>query len=286
MHTNLAIDLLRSFVEIVDAGSMSKASEQICVSQSALSLQMKRLADLVQTPIFHRHYRGVFLTPEGKTLLAYARAMLALNDKAICSLSGEAVTGPIRVGMIQDFADTLLSTVLVHFARLNPGAQLQVRVGSSSELVIQMAGGIHDLVLCLGDSDDLTSVTKVPMRWLGDIALCDKPLLPIVLMEKPCVFRDAALASLEHSGRGYKIMLETPNISVLRAAVDGGLGLTCRTESFLEAELVPAEALNLPLPRVGYILRCAPAANRSILRFATLIRNAVLDLAGSTGFNI
>ncbi|MDP3673699.1 MAG: putative sulfate exporter family transporter [Novosphingobium sp.] len=98
------MDLLRSFVTIVETGSMVRASEHVFLTQSALSLQMKRLADILQQPIFRRQQGGVVLTPTGETLLTCAREILALNDQVIGKLRAR-MTGPARIGMVQDFAD-------------------------------------------------------------------------------------------------------------------------------------------------------------------------------------
>ena len=135
MAVNLPTDLLRSFAAIVDSGSMLRATERVFVTQSALSLQMKRLEETVQAPLFHREGRRLVLTPTGHTLLDYARELLAVNDRAVAAVTGDALAGPVRVGLVQDFAETLLSGVLSRFALLNPETQLQVRVGGSQELL-------------------------------------------------------------------------------------------------------------------------------------------------------
>src|ERR1700753_66361 len=109
MAVNLPTDLMRSFTAIVDSGSMLRATERVFVTQSALSLQMKRLEETGQTPLFHRDGRRLVLTPAGQTLLAFAREMLATNDKALSALNGDVLAGPARVGMVQDFAEVLLS---------------------------------------------------------------------------------------------------------------------------------------------------------------------------------
>ena len=116
MATNLPTELLRSFVAIVDSGSMLKATERVFVTQSALSLQMKRLEETVLTPLFHRDGRRLTLTPAGQALLVHAREILALNDRAVVALTGDALVGPVRVGLVQDFAETLLSGVLARQA--------------------------------------------------------------------------------------------------------------------------------------------------------------------------
>ncbi|WP_304176647.1 LysR substrate-binding domain-containing protein [Phenylobacterium aquaticum] len=279
MAVNLPTELLRSFAAIVDSGSMLRATERVFVTQSALSLQMKRLEETVQTPLFHRDGRRLVLTPTGETLLAFARDILAMNDRAVAAVTGDALAGPARVGLVQDFAETLLSGVLSQFAQLNPDAQLQIRVGGSQELIDLLNTDRLDIVLCMGASDDQAAIRTAPTIWLGDDALLAQEVLPIAVLERPCRFRDAALSALDASGRPYRVVLETPSLSVLRAAVNSGLGITCRTELFSTRRLGEAEAASLPdLPGVAYVRHVRAKPHPTIARLAELIRTAVLDL--------
>src|SRR5580658_8377958 len=149
MLVNLPTELLRSFAAIVDAGSMLRATGRVFVTQSALSLQMKRLEDLVQTSLFQREGRRLSLTPAGQSLLSHAREILDANDRAVTALSGDVLAGPARIGMMQDFAEALLGGVLVRFAQLNPETQVQVRVGDTAELLDLMQSGQLDVLLCI-----------------------------------------------------------------------------------------------------------------------------------------
>ena len=276
MAVNLPTELLRSFAAIVDSGSMLRATERVFVTQSALSLQMKRLEDTVQTPLFHRDGRRLVLTPAGQTLLVFARDILATNDRALSALNGDVLAGPARVGMVQDFAEVLLSGVLARFTDLNPETQLQIRVGGSHELLELLSSDRLDIVLGMGPADDPSAIRTAPMRWLGEAALADQPVLPLAILEEPCRFRDAALKALEIAGRDYRVVLETPSLSVLRAAIDSGLAISCRTEvfsgKFIENDTLP------PLPDVAYVRHTRPGPHRTITRLADLISAAVLDL--------
>jgi DNA-binding transcriptional LysR family regulator len=280
MNVNLPTDLLRSFVAIVDAGSMSKAAGQICVTQSALSLQMRRLSELVQAPIFRRHHRGVLLADAGKSLLAYSRAILDLNDRALVSITGQALAGPIRIGMIQEFADGLLSSVLVRIMKINPGAELQIRVSGSAELLGQLSAGLLDLVLCLAEEDSSAAIISGQMEWFGDERLLMEPQLPVALMDNPCIFRGAALIALENSGIAYRIVSATNSMSVLRAAVRGGVAVTCRTRLLIGDNATVLEGLRLPLPQVAYCVHIGADPHPFVDRVAQTMRNALLGESG------
>jgi len=279
MAVNLPTELLRSFAAIVDSGSMLRATERVFVTQSALSLQMKRLEETVQAPLFQREGRRLALTPAGQTLLAYARDMLAMNDRAVSALNGDALAGPARVGLVQDFAETLLSGVLAQFAQLNPDVQLQVRVGGTHDLLEELGADRLDVVLGMGAADDVAAIRVAPMVWLGDGGLADRDVLPVAVLEKPCRFREAALAALDASGRPYRIVLETPSLSVLRAAVDAGLGISCRTRVFSDRVVDTDVAPGLPgLPRVAYVRHTRAQPHATIRRISELMKSAVHDL--------
>jgi DNA-binding transcriptional LysR family regulator len=278
MAVNLPTDLLRSFAAIVDSGSMLRASERVFLTQSALSLQMKRLEETVQAPLFHRDGRRLTLTPAGQMLLTFAREILTTNDRAVTALNGDTLTGPARVGLVQDFAETLLTGVLSRFVKLNPETDLRVRVAGSAEMLDLLASDRLDVVLCMGSPEDPAAVKSAPMVWFGDPGLISEEILPLAVLEEPCRFRDAALAALDAAGRRYRIALETPSLSALRAAVDSDLALTCRTDIVLRRPIYAEAAEKLPgLPAVSYVRHTRGDPHPTIIRLAELISAAVLE---------
>jgi len=227
MPVNLPTNLLRSFVAIVDTGSMLNASEKVFVTQSALSLQIKRLEELLQQSLFHRDGRRLILTQAGELMLDYARKVLILHDEAVSAITAGHFAGPARIGMVQDFAETLLSGLLAQFAELHPEAQIYSRIAGTAELR-QL-----DIVLGFAAGNDPHAIAHADMAWYGKQDLLSQPVLPLAVLEPPCRFREAAIRALEDAGIPYRITVETPNLTTLRAAVDAGLGITCRTHLFL-----------------------------------------------------
>ncbi|CEF56233.1 LysR substrate-binding domain-containing protein [Acetobacter ghanensis] len=244
MARNVPTELLRSFVAIVEAGSMAQATETIFLTQSALSLQMKRLEDVLQQKLFRRDGRRLILTPIGEELVNYARQLLALNDRIMSTLGQDSEPEPISVGMVQDFADTILPDVLGQFRLAHPRSRLVVRVGGSAELLEMFDRSRLDMVLCLGQHGDRSGarwdiVGRDSMAWIGDPGIAEQAELPLVLLEPPCRFRDAVLRVLTQERRDYRLVLETPNLPAMRAGVRGGLGISCRTRRFAMAEGLP-----------------------------------------------
>nr|WP_047169531.1 LysR substrate-binding domain-containing protein [Sphingomonas sp. Y57] len=254
MAVNLPTNMLRSFVAIVDAGSMLNATERVFVTQSALSLQIKRLEELVQKPLFHREGRRLALTAAGELLLGYARRLLALHDEALAAVTAGQFAGPVRVGMVQDFADLLLSGLLARFAELHADAQIFARVAGTAELQEMLVRGQLDLLIGYAAPGDAQAVRTAPSIWFGDDALTFKAELPLVVLEKPCRFREAAIAALDAAGRPWRIAVETPNLSTLRAAIASGLGVSSRTGLFLRDLPVVTPGLLPPLPDVACIV--------------------------------
>lgn len=241
MARNVPTELLRSFVAIVEAGSMAQATETIFLTQSALSLQMKRLEDVLQQKLFRRDGRKLVLSPAGEELVAYARQLLALNDQIMHKLGHVSEPDPITIGMVQDFADTILPDVLAHFRLEHPRCRLTVRIGGSSELLEMFDRSRLDIVLCLGQHGDRLNTSQRivghdRMVWIGDPSVLEHSELPLVLLEPPCRFREEALRTLAKARREYRIVLETPHLPAMRAGIRSGLGASCRTRRFATSE--------------------------------------------------
>lgn len=278
MTLNLPTTLLRSFVAIVEAGTMLSAADRVFVTQSALSLQIKRLEELVQQSLFTRDGRKLALTRSGEILLDYARRVLSLHDEAIAAISSGNFSGPVRIGTVQDFAETLLTGLLAQFAELHPDAQIFVRIAGTAELQTQLERSQLDILLGFAASDHPTAIRTAPMRWYGNAALANQPVIPLAVLEKPCRFREAAIASLEAAGLRYRIAVESPNLSALRAAVAAGLGLTCRTHIFLQ-DAEPTASETLPaLPNIACIIETAATSGEPTVHLAELAAEVVRSL--------
>ena len=280
---NLPTDVLRSFVAVAEAGSLVRATDRVFLTQSALSLQIKRLEDLIQTRLFERQGRGLVLSAAGLEVLGMARRLLEVNDAIVASLSEEPLTGPVRAGLVQDFAETLLPEVLRRFAELHPRTRLHVRVGASGELAEALRRNEIDLALCLGDPRAPDALRRVRSVWIGAARLLEEEELPLALLDPPCVFRAGTLEALERAGRRFRIAVETPSLTGLRAAVQAGLGVTCRMELFARDPDLPSPPPGLlpPMPDVGYLMLRAPDATPAVSRLGDIMARAALDLDAS-----
>lgn len=276
MNLNLPVAALRSFVAIALEGSMVGAAERVFLTQSAVSLQIKRLEELLQVPLFLRHGRSLVLTEDGRRLLEFAQDLLAINDRAVLAFGDRLLSGPVRAGLAQDLADALLSQTLATFARQNPATLMQIRVAGSRELREMVAADQLDLAVHLAEAPSPQAVREIPMVWLGARDLAAREELPLALLEEPCVFRQAAFEALGRAGRAYRIALETQSLSALRAAVAAGIGVTCRTGLGSRLEGLAIRSPVLPtLPRVAVAVEVREPSRPAVRRLAQLVRSAL-----------
>ena len=280
MPVNLPTELLRSFVAIIETGSMLQATESVFVTQSALSLQMRRLEEIVRQPLFSRQGRRLKITPAGEHLLGAARQILAINDRALAALQGQALSGTVRIGLNQDFADMFLPGLLRDFVITHPDVQMQVRIGGSQELLNAMKADQLDVILCVRAAGEPNAIKTGPMEWMGQANLLEREILPLALLEPPCVFRATALAVLEAAGRPFRIVVETASLSGIRAAVQAGLAITCRNPLFIDPDMMSIlRETDLPaLPEVCFGLFTHPQASPAARHLSSLIQDLVPGL--------
>lgn len=230
---NLDMDVLRTLAVAMDLGGFAKAADRLGRSQSAVSLQMRRLEERVGRALFRRQGRGLSLTDSGEVILDYARRILALNDQALTAARGLAIDGTVRFGVPQDFGDAWLPTILARFTRAYPSVVIEAHVERTSRLLQGMRQGELDLALIWGSPSlsNCTVVRRLPMRWIGrrDFVCGRGRDVPLAVFESPCVFRQPAIDALERAGRSWRIAFTSPSLAGLWAAAAAGLGVTVRT---------------------------------------------------------
>lgn len=274
---DLPLELLRTFVATVDSGSMAKAAAMVARTPSAVSLQMSRLGELVGQPLFQRRGRAQVLTRAGEILVPHARDILGASERALAALSGERLQGPVRFGTVQDLADRVLPHALANFARQYPGVTLHVQVAQSAVLVEQARAGDLDFVVCFQTRQAPKEIRREPMVWLGhrEVALVDP--LPVAVLDPPCGYIEAATQALRRAGRAYNIVLRTPSLAGLRAALEAGLAVGCRTALLRSGSIeVLGESEHLPaLPDIAFAMYVPRPMGPAARRLATLVRQVV-----------
>jgi DNA-binding transcriptional LysR family regulator len=211
---------------------------------------MSRLEDIVGQPLFDRDGRALKLNRSGGLLLSHARAILNRIDTARADL-GQATTQPVRIGIVQDFVDSVLRWTLSDIRTEDTRASITIVIGSSAELLQAMGEDRVDAALCAGELVSGSVAARLPMRWFGEINLLEDEVVPLIGITPPCPFLRAAQQSLDAIGQPWRMALVTPSLDSLRAAVQAGLGFTCRTEVGLRLAPLPEGALPA-LPEISY----------------------------------
>jgi len=227
----LDLDLLRSFVSVVDAGGFTRAGERVHRTQSTVSQQIRRLEETVGRPLLHRSGKRATPTEEGERLLSYARRILALAEEARDAVTLPSSEGIVRLGIPEDFATNRLAKVLSRFARSRPGLRLDVRCDLSVKLRSDLDHGELDLALLKRDAGGTGAVAVWPEN-LGWVTSRGNPIdvrrnpVPLAVFPQGCLYRNRAIHALETAGRPWRIAYTSPNFSGVQAAVSAGLGVS------------------------------------------------------------
>jgi DNA-binding transcriptional LysR family regulator len=228
------LELLRSFVSVVDAGGFTRAGERVHRTQSTVSQQIRRLEDSIGRPLLLRKGKRISPTEEGERLLSYARRILALAEEARDVVARAAPDEIVRLGVPEDFAAYRLAQVLSKFTRSRPDLRLDVRCDLSVCLRRDLARGSFDVALVkrdAGDADESGTLATWPerLRWVTSKRFPvdhSRDPLPLAAFEQGCLYRRRAIHHLEAAGRSWRIAYTSKNLAGIQAAVSAGLGVS------------------------------------------------------------
>ncbi len=252
---NLPTDLLRTFVTVAETGGFTRAGDLLGRSQPAVSLQVKRLEELLGTALFQRDGRVLSLSERGGVVFDYAQRILSLNDEVLVKLSQPEIEGNVRLGIPNEYAHSFLPVVLGQFAQSHPNVTLEVDCDLSVNLLAMHKRGDFDLVFILHKESapqHLTEVWQEDLVWVGSPAhqtSHQKPL-PLIVEPKGSVYRERLLSVLERAGIAARIAYTTPSFGAIKAGVTAGLGITVLPRSTVPESL---KILDMPdeLPALG-----------------------------------
>jgi DNA-binding transcriptional LysR family regulator len=228
MLRNLDLTALRSFVAIADAGGVTRAAGFLNLTQSAVSMQIKRLEDVLQVVLLDRSTRRVTLTASGEQLVGYARKMLALNDEALGRLTHEEFAGTITLGVPHDIVYPAIPTVLRRFARDYPQMRVQLQSSFTRSLIEDFARGACDMILTTEDGvgEGGETLIELPLLWFGapsGTAWKKRPL-PLAY-EHRCLFRQGVQAALDAVGIHWTMAVESDSTRAVEASVMADLAV-------------------------------------------------------------
>jgi DNA-binding transcriptional LysR family regulator len=280
MIPRLDSELLRTFAAVADSGSFTRAAELVGRTQSAVSMQVKKLERTVGRALFRREARGVHLTATGEDLLIRARPILRLLDRAAEGLHGGPVEGAVRVGVPEEYGASLLPRVLARFAERHPGVQVTVRCETSLRFPAAVERGELDLAVIVSDRGEAQGEVLLhdPTVWVTSARHLthERDPLPIALFESGCWWRDWSLKALDEQGLSYRIAYSSASIAGIQAAISSGLAIGVLGQSTLPPgtqRLSAAEGFR-ELPASTVVLRTAGAASEAARSMADAIREA------------
>lgn len=258
MKPHLDIDLLRTFVAIAELRTLGRAAARIGRTQAAVSMQVKKLEEMLNQPLLHRTGRGVTLTLHGERLLGHARTLLQQHDAAVADMTGSGLIGTLRFGCPDDYAAAFLPEILRSFAGQHPQVLVEVHCAPSPRLQGQLQRHRLDLALVSTADPDGTApvLRREPLVWVGnrhDPAAAREPL-QLALSDPDTLDHGAARAGLDAAGRPYRVAYASGSMSGLLAVVRSGQAIAVLTQSAVPADLqiLPAADWQLPaLPTVG-----------------------------------
>jgi DNA-binding transcriptional LysR family regulator len=228
----LDLELLRSFVSVVDTGGFTRAGERVHRTQSTVSQQIRRLEETLGYPLLHRNGKQATPTEQGERLLSYSRRILALEQEAREVLAQPAGDGVIRLGITEDFAAYRLPELLSDFTRSRPGLRLDVRCGLSVTTRRALERGEIDIAIYKrneGENSDVLASWPERLEWVASRKRSpnlDRDPLPLVMSEQGCLYRKRMIHAIESAGRAWHIAYTSPNLSGIQAAVSVGLGIS------------------------------------------------------------
>jgi DNA-binding transcriptional LysR family regulator len=261
MTTLLDIDQLRSFIAIAETGSFTKAAEVVNKTQSAVSMQMKRLEERLDRPVFVRDGRASKLTEDGQRLLDYARRIVKLNVETIAAFSDAELSGRVRLGVPDDYADRYLPEIMARFSRAYPSVELSVICEPSVDLLERIDANEIDLAIVTNCESKRASETfrRERLLWVTSARHSThlEERMPLALGRPTCSWRRIAIERLETVARSYRVIYSSSSAGAVAAAVLAGLSVSVLPESGLRPGmrvLTAAEGFpELPSCRIGLV---------------------------------
>ena len=285
---NLDSDLLRTFLAVADAGSITDGADQIHRSQSATSLQIKRLEIIVGKAVFLRHGRGIELSAAGRALIPVARDVTARLDLALREISAETVQGRLRLGVPDDHGKERLARIIADFARQHPHVELDVTCAMSTVFPEALKKRHLDLAVyeveTPGPNEEL--IYEDPTCWVVSAQASFSPddRLPVALFDHACWWRDAAIRSLDARRKPYRLVYSSQSVSGVVAAVEAGVAVGLLGRSSLHSGLAVARSdFGFgPTPTSKLVIStCETDVTAPMAAMRRSIRNAFMDGAAN-----
>jgi DNA-binding transcriptional LysR family regulator len=262
-YPSIDTDVLRTFVAIADQGGFTRAAEHVNRTQSAVSMQMKRLEeDVLQRKLFERDGRQVRLTPEGQVLLGYARRILKLHSEVFNTLREPHMVGLVRIGTPDDYVMRFLPGILKRFSKAYPLIQIEMHCEAST--VLMQRRDLALTVISREPGNEMGELLRTErMVWVAAPCFCidEHDALPLAVPGVDHFCTQWPLAALDAIGRDYRLAYHSSNVAAIQAVVSSGLAVMVSMESLVTEDLriLGSEEGFPPLPSMNLRLLRNPA---------------------------
>ena len=241
---SIPTDLLRAFIAVIDLRGYTRAGERLGRTQPAISLQMKKLQDLLEARLFVKDGSDGQLTEAGEIVASYARQILALNDSMMLRLANRDTRGKLRLGIPTDYADHFLPRLLSGLQLDRSGPTFEVVCDLSHELLRLLRAGLLDIVVAMtpdGPAEGVFMTWSERLTWVGGAESTPDSLtdpLRIVCYPEGCLYRRNMLTALQREGRAFDVVYASPSLAGIEAAVSTNFGITVLARRILPDKLV------------------------------------------------
>ncbi|MGH6861708.1 MAG: LysR family transcriptional regulator [Phyllobacterium sp.] len=229
MDQPLDSELLRTFLAVAESGNVTHAADRIGRTQSAVSVQIRRLEEILGESLFHRGSRGVTLTAQGKTLLVSANRIVGLLDETAAAIKAKPLGGPVRIGIPEEYGYTVLPRALAAFANQHPQVEVTVKCGYSAAQLAALDADELDLAVIFDSEQPVDGEVLFvdPTVWVTSDVHCvhDNAVIPVAIYERSSWCRKFAIGSLERNRISYRIAYSCDTSGGLKIAAVSGLAI-------------------------------------------------------------
>ena len=267
----LDTESLRTLLAVLDEGGMTAAATKLGVSQSAVSLRIRRLEARTGTELLIRNGHDIRPTPTGSELIQYARTMVKVHDDAVARLTSSAMAGTVRLGAGEERFAEQVASILGRFKHAHPRSTVVFHIERTWTLVRMLQEGDLDIVLTLLPEDEVKPNDHVlwtdELIWVtGEGTYVESDQVPLITFGKGSLTGHLAEETLQASGQRYKKVFSGASVQSVHSALNAGIGVTLinRKSAPVPSSEWDGAASLPPLPAVSYVLRLAPGRPSSL----------------------
>ena len=277
----LDTDQLRSFMAIVDSGSFTRAAERVHKTQSAVSMHIRRLEEQLGRALFVKNGRGVKLSGDGQRLVEFAREMLRIEAEAMMHVGQKGLSGQVRLGIPDDYAEVFMPAIMEGFARKHPFVEVSVICEGSLALSERIRSHELDIALVTDCAaiHNVEVVREEPLVWVAHPRFTISPNepLPLALGAVTCQWRHMAETALDAANRDFRVLLSSNNYSAIEPMIRTRLAMSVLPRGAVRDGMkVLGKADGLPeLPTSSMGILFAPPPSSEALALAEIIRMSV-----------